>query len=185
MKHIFVERFESSIFIARMNAQEILKEFKRGDYDFGQENFEVIDEISASEYQKLKDKAEKRLSRDIDRVAEMDVMVSGMILDDDGLYSEKDFNAMLSKTGDDGILISDIEGLIGEMCCEVIPDIVDHGLGKYAESCLRWLNIRDNYEKKFFIDPKIVQLLEGMAEAHSLKMKFCDGNNIQKRSVAL
>lgn len=66
----------------------------------------------------------------------------------------------------------------------VIPGIVKHRMERYASACLQWVSSCENYNKEWFMDGRIIPILETMAESHKLKSDFCDGKNIQKRSAA-
>lgn len=184
MKHELVKLIETSIDHGIGIAIDLLEMFNHGDYDFGMDGVLAIDgSESALEFDAEKDKAASRLKADVDRAVMMSKMLAKMDLDEDGLYSEDDFAELFGKVGADGVLVSDVEGLISEICLAIIPAIINYKVERYADTCLKWLSVCDFYNKNLVVNEKRVLKLKAMAEVHSLKMIFCDAKNIQKRSV--
>lgn len=186
MKHECVVNMEWAAYMARINAKEALIQFKKGDYDFGQEHLSVTDEESAMEYSKARDETEKRLMGELFRARAFEKMIEEMPINSSGVYQEKDFKELLNSHGDDEILLSDISGFVLGMCETVIPEIVEYGMVQYAEACLKWLDGSDTYNKSAFVDMSLLAKLESMAEAHRLKLVFGHNEKTQfKKKVAL
>jgi hypothetical protein len=182
MKHKLVELIEESIGRGIGIAIDLLEQFNRGDYDFGQDRMERQG-VSSEEYNAVKMETENRLNGDVLRSEVVTDTLKNMEMDNNDLYSEKSFSALLSKKSKDGILVLDIEGMLGEMCRVVIPAIIQHGIESYAASCRQWLSACEHQNKQWFVDPDIMPILEKMEEAHALKMKFCSKSGEQVKNV--
>lgn len=185
MKHELVELIEASIENGISLAMDLLEQFNRGDYDFGQDRMDKAD-VPMEEYNAVELEAKNRLHSDVVRSEVVASMLKKMETDADGLDTEKSFAELLEKRGDDGNLILDMEGMMGEMCRVVIPAIMQHGYEKYAASCLQWLSKCERNNTQWFVGQEVMPILEKMKESHSLKKEFCSKNsNTTKNAVAL
>jgi hypothetical protein len=185
MKHELVELIEASIENGVGTAIDLLEQFNRGDYDYGQDRMEEND-VSSEEQKLVRMETENRLNDDVNRAYLVSGLLKTMEVDDYGLFTEKSFSELLLKKDDDDILVLDIEGMMGEMCRVVIPAIIQHGVERYAAACLQWLFQCEQNNIQWFVGQDVIPALEKMKEANALKMEFCfaDGGR-EKNGMAL
>lgn len=184
MKHPCANTINSAIYRAKESAQDKLFLHQHANYDFGKDGVAVYGYDSDIEYRVAKNKTIKKLQRDMSSATELGCILDTMVMDEQGLYAEKDFYILLNKVDDSGRRLSDMEYLAYEIGNNIIPEIVRCGIEQYASACVDWLFNCKNYNQAHLLDSNTFKALEAMAQSHKLKSDFCVDGKLKEQKVA-